>query len=207
MVSFVINYYPTLCLVCGVLVYCASSKIEKSLILHQIIFGITSTPPTWLPPLPLAIPYLSHLSNTSHIPSRVQAWVGQKLVNVSFYEFFGVWFYKYLRRLLLNEMYYKTIVITIKCESILTTPTKYSDMLFRCFSSDWCVIPQLLLGQLELFFNILTMKYTPENRGRCVRLMLLEGLLAQWWRIVAFMKPWTFSIGRCVVLAFIIYVP
>jgi hypothetical protein len=26
------------------------------------------------------------------------AWVGQKLVNVTFYEFFNVQFYKYLRR-------------------------------------------------------------------------------------------------------------
>ena len=35
-------------------------------------------------------------------------------------------------------------------------------MAFRCFS-DWCVIPLfLLLGQLELFSNNLTMKYTPK---------------------------------------------
>jgi len=33
----------------------------------------------------------------------VQAWVSQKLVNVTFYEFFNVRFYKYLRRLLLND--------------------------------------------------------------------------------------------------------
>jgi hypothetical protein len=40
----------------------------------------------------------------------VQAWVSQKLVNVTFYEFFNVQFYKYLRRLLLNDTQYKTIV-------------------------------------------------------------------------------------------------
>jgi hypothetical protein len=28
----------------------------------------------------------------------MQAWVGQKLANVTFYEFFDVQFYKYLRR-------------------------------------------------------------------------------------------------------------
>ena len=58
-----------------------------------------------------------------------------------------------------------------RLDSILTTPTKYFDILFRCFSSVWYVIPLLLLGQLELFFNDLTMKYTPKIRVRCVWLM------------------------------------
>jgi hypothetical protein len=46
----------------------------------------------------------------------------------------------------------------------------------------------ILLGQLELFFNNLTMKYTPKIRGRRVRLMLSKRVLAQWRRLVAFMK-------------------
>ena len=32
------------------------------------------------------------------------------------------------------------------------------------------------------------MKYTPTIRGRCVQLMLLEQVLTQWRRLVAFMK-------------------
>ena len=43
------------------------------------------------------------------------------------------------------------------------------------------------LGQLEPFFNNLTTKY-PKIRGRHVRLMILERVLAQWQRLVAFRK-------------------
>ena len=59
--------------------------------------------------------------------------------------------------------------------------------LFRCFSSVWCVTPILLLGQLELFFKNLKMKY-PWNRGRHVWLMLLKQVLARLRCLVAFMK-------------------
>jgi hypothetical protein len=44
------------------------------------------------------------------------------------------------------------------------------------------------LGQLEPFLNNLTMKYTPNIRGRCVQWMLLERVLAQWQCLVAFRK-------------------
>jgi hypothetical protein len=36
--------------------------------------------------------------DVSMLTGMVQAWVGQKLVKVTFFEFFNVRFYKYLRR-------------------------------------------------------------------------------------------------------------
>ena len=72
--------------------------------------------------------------------------------------------------------------------TMLTTPTKYSDILCGCFSSVWCVTPLLLLGQLKLFFNKLTMKYTPEIGVGMSDWCLSEQLLAGWWCLVAFMK-------------------
>jgi hypothetical protein len=41
-------------------------------------------------------------------------------------------------------------------------------------------IPLLLLEQLEPFFSNLTMKYTPQIRGRHVRLMLSDQVLTRW---------------------------
>ena len=75
-----------------------------------------------------------------------------------------------------------------RLNAILTTPTKYSDILCRCFSSVWCVTPLLLLGQLELFFNDLTMKYTPEIGVGMSNWFLSERVLPRWQRLVAYMK-------------------
>ncbi len=87
---------------------------------------------------------------------------------------------------MVNDTYYKTIIITIKC--YITTPTKYSDILCRCFSLVWCVTPLLLLGQLELFFNNLTMKYTPEIGVGMSDWCLSEQVLTRWQHLVDFMK-------------------
>jgi len=60
--------------------------------------------------------------------------------------------------------------------------------LFRYFSSVWYVTPLLLLGQLELFFNDLTMKYTPEIGVGMSDWCISEWVLAWWRRLLAFMK-------------------
>ena len=42
--------------------------------------------------------------------------------------------------------------------------------------------------QLKPFFDVLTMKYTKQNGGRHVQFMLLDQVLTQWRRLVAFKK-------------------
>jgi len=84
-----------------------------------------------------------------------------------------------------------------RLNAIWTIPIKYSDKLFRCFSSVWCVSPLLLLGQLELFFNDLTMKYAIETGVGMSDWCLSEQVLADdgvYWLL---WKPRTSSIGRC----------
>jgi hypothetical protein len=45
-------------------------------------------------------------------PGTVLAWVDQKLVNITFYEFFDVRFCKYFKEIMVNDTQYKMIVIT-----------------------------------------------------------------------------------------------
>ena len=65
---------------------------------------------------------------------------------------------------------------------------KYCDILCRCFSSDWCVIPLLLVGLLDPFYNDLTMKYTPKMGVGMYNWCQSEQVLFQLWCLVAFMK-------------------
>ena len=72
-------------------------------------------------------------------------------------------------------------------------------MLFRCFSSSvWHVTPLLILGQLKLYFNNLTMKYTLKSgvgvSDWCYWSECSPNGGIQW----VLRKPRTSSIGRCV---------
>jgi hypothetical protein len=98
-------------------------------------------------------------------------------------------FFKYLRRLLVND----TIVNECLNNNILYNPPQPSILLFYlscsrqfdmsypyCYSGPKC--------QLEPFFVDLKMKCTPKFRGKHVRLVLSERVLAWWRRLVAFRK-------------------
>ena len=52
----------------------------------------------------------SDTSRRKESPGMVQAWVAPKLVKVTFYKFFDVTFYKYLKRLLVKIRHRKRVV-------------------------------------------------------------------------------------------------
>ena len=73
----------------------------------------------------------------------VQAWVAQELLSVTFLEFFDVWFYKYLRRVLVKTRNWKRLIWQKNANS--TTPIKYSIKLVKLLSSVWYVIPLFVI--------------------------------------------------------------
>ena len=85
-----------------------------------------------------------------------------------------------------------------RLNAILTTPTKYSDILCRCFSSVWCVTP-IAIRTTRALFQQFDDEIYPWNRGRHVRLMLMP-IRASARPMAAFSgfvwKPGTSSIGQ-----------
>ena len=73
----------------------------------------------------------------------VQAWVAQELLSVTFLEFFDVWFYKHLRRVLVKTRNWKRLIWQKNSNS--TTPTKYSIKLVKLLSSVWYFIPLFVI--------------------------------------------------------------